>query len=209
MKTKESIKLTTVGKLLEELTGFEKISDDCVGVWIPDGSTLCIVGMGLDKDGDLRIELEEQLGEQEGFWSAADTIEALKEYGKDVRVYFAGCGLYLSIDPVHDGSIFKENDDDDLVGCYASAFGEYRPEPQRDGYEERLSAETAMKKNRRDCIETLVLILIMLAAICLFGYNIYALIAGIGGPLWEKILWIVGSGIVLVVSSFTLYYSKK
>ena len=208
MKTAENIKLTTVGQLLGELKKYEEEHWDLsVVAWAQDDLTLGVVGMGKDKDGDLQIEVEEVEEELEGIWTVSDVIDSLDRSDKGARVYLAGHGLYFAIDS--EGGVFTESDDDDVVGCYATVFGEYKPAPQRDGYEERLSAEIARKEKRRNRAETLVLVLIVLGTVCWLGYNIYALITGVGAPLWEKILWIVGCGIVLVVCSFTLYYSRK
>ena len=197
MKTTENIKLTTVGELLGGLKKYEKKHCDLsVVAWTQDNLILGVVGIGKDKDGDLRIEVEEVEEELEGIWTASDVIESLERSGKDTRVYLAGHGLYFVID--NEGSIFTESDDDDVVGCYARPLGEYELKPQRDS-----------KETRENRTETLLLVLILLAAVGWLIYNIYAMIAGVGGPLWEKILWIVGCGVVLVVSGFTLYYSKK
>ena len=208
MKTTENIKLTTAGKLLGELKKYEKKHWDlCVVAWTQDDYTLGVVGMGKDKDGDLRIEVEVVEEELEGIWTVDDVIDSLGRSGKDTRVYLAGHGVYFAID--NEGSIFTESDDDDVVGCYATAFGKYKEEQQHESYEERRRAEIARKEKRENRTETLVLMLLVFAAVCWLGYNIYAMIAGVGGPLWEKILWIVCCSIVLVVGGFTLYYSKK
>ena len=197
MKTTENIKLTTVGELLGELKKYEKRNSDLsVVAWTQDSLMLGVVGIGKDKDGDLKIEVEEVEEELEGIWTVSDVTDSLERIGKDTRVYLAGHGLYLAID--NEGCIFTESDDDDVVGCYARPLGEYELKPQRDS-----------KETRENRTETLVLVLILLAAACWLVYNIYALVVGVGGPLWEKILWIVGCSVVLVVSGFTLYYSKK
>ncbi len=200
MTTNENISFTTVGRLLTELKKFEKKWNDYVSVWIPDGSTLGIIGMGFDKDGDLRIELEEQEDVLEGFWTVDDTIHALKQYQNDINVYFSGCGLYFCLETNHDGSIFMDGDDDYVIGCYAYAFGKYDLET---------CIEPPKKRSLKDLIETIVLFLIILIAILGIAFNIIAMCANSGGPLWEKILWIIGFCVILIVCSATLYYSKK
>lgn len=197
MKTTGNHKLATVGQLLGELKQYgEKRWDDSVVAWTQDDLTFGVVGMGKDKDGDLRIEVEEVEDELEGVWSVADVISSLESIGKDTRVYLAGHGLYLAIDG--EGRIFTEDEDDDVIGCHATVVGEYEPE---------LQPESA--KKRENPAETIVLALLSLAAAFWLIYNVYAMIAGVGGPLWEKILWIISSGAVLVVCGFTLHYSKK
>lgn len=195
MKTTGNIKLATVEQLHRELKQYdEKRWDDSVVAWIQDDLTFGVVGMGKDKDGDLRIEVEEVEDKLEGIWPVTDVITSLESNDKDTRVYLAGHGLYFAIDG--EGHIFTE--DDDVIGCHATVVGEYEPE---------LQPESA--KKRENPAETIVLALLSLAAALWLIYNVYAMIAGVGGPLWEKILWIIGSGAVLVVCGFTLHYSKK
>ena len=197
MKTTGNIKLTTVGLLLGELKQYDKKRwDDSVVAWTQDDLTFGVVGVGKDKDGDLRIEVEEVEDELEGIWSVADVIASLESICKDTRVYLAGHGLYFAIDG--EGRIFTEDEDDDVIGCHATAFGEYKPEPQPES-----------AKKRGNPAETIALALLALAAALWLVYNVYAMITGVGGPLWEKILWIISSGVVLVVCGFTLHYSKK
>ena len=199
MKTTENINLTTVGKLLGGLKKYKKNHwDDCVVAWLKDDElTFGVVGMGNDKDGDLRIIVEVVDDVLEGFWTVEEVISSLECKGKDARVYLAGEGLYLAIDS-NGSSIFTEADDDDAVGCWVTVIGEYEHEPQPES-----------NKKREIHAEAIALLLILVAAVCWFGYNIYAMIAGVGGPLWEKILGIVVCCIVIVVSGCTLYYSKK
>ena len=199
MKTTEIIKLTTAGELLGELKKYKKNHwDDCVVAWLNDDElTFGVVGMGNDKDGDLRIIVEVVDDVLEGFWTVEEVISSLECKGKDARVYLAGEGLYLAIDS-NGSSIFTEADDDDAVGCWVTVIGEYEHEPQPES-----------NKKREIHAEAIALLLILVAAVCWFGYNIYAMIAGVGGPLWEKILGIVVCCIVIVVSGCTLYYSKK
>ena len=199
MKTTENIKLTTAGELLGELKKYKKNHwDDCVVAWLKDDEvTFGVVGMGNDKDGDLRIIVEVVDDVLEGFWTVEEVISSLECKGKDARVYLAGEGLYLAIDN-NGSSIFTEADDDDAVGCWVTVIGEYEHEPQPES-----------NKKREIHAEAIALLLILVAAVCWFGYNIYAMIAGVGGPLWEKILGIVVCCIVIVVSGCTLYYSKK
>lgn len=129
MKKTENIKLTTVGQLFDELKKYEEEHWDLnVVAWAQDDLMFGVVGIGKDKDGDLRIEVEEVDDVLEGIWSVADVIDSLENSGKDTRVYLAGHGLYFAIDD--EGSIFTESDDDDVVGCYATVFGEYEDDPR-------------------------------------------------------------------------------
>ena len=213
MKGTEKNSFVNVGRLVGELQEYEeKYWHYNVVCWVQDeedSRALGIVGKGLDEDGDLRIELEE-MEDEEGFYSVSDTLDALKEYDRDVKVYLAGCGLYLNID--REGGIFAEADEDDEnVGFYASAFGQY-PEKRRSVWrteaEERELAEKARKEKRESRAEAIVLAILTVGVAVLLVYKIYCLVARTGGPVWENILWIVGSIACLIVGGGTLYYSK-
>ena len=198
MKTTESIKLTTAGKLLKDLKRYEKKHWDLsVIAWTDDDCIFGVVGTWKDGDGDFQIVVEEIDEILEGIWTVADVISSLEDISRETRVYLAGDGLYLAIDN-NGSSIFTEADDDDAVGCWVTVIGEYEHEPQPES-----------NKKREIHAEAIALLLILVAAVCWFGYNIYAMIAAVGGLLWEKILGIVVCCIVIVVSGCTLYYSKK
>ena len=201
MKTTENIKLTTAGKLLGELKKYKKNHwDDCVVAWLKDDErTFGVVGMGNDKDGDLRIIVEEVDDVLEGFWTVEEVISSLECKGKDARVYLAGEGLYLAIDN-NGSSIFTEADDDDAVGCWVTVFGEY------DEMSQKAPAPGKAKDNRGEII---ALIAIMAGSALLVFYKAYTLITGTGGPVWESVLYIVGASIAAAVCGLTLFYSKE
>ena len=200
MKTTENIKLTTVGKLLGELEKYKKNHwDDCVVAWLKDDErTFGVVGMGNDKDGDLRIIVEVVDDVLEGFWTVEEVISSLECKGKDARVYLAGEGLYLAIDN-NGSSIFTEADDDDAVGCWVTVFGEY------DEMSQKAPAPGKAKDNRGEII---ALIAITAGSALLVFYKAYTLITGTGGPVWESVLYIVGASIAAAVCGGTLRYSK-
>ena len=201
MKTTENIKLTTAGELLGELEKYKKNHwDDCVVAWLKDDErTFGVVGMGNDKDGDLRIIVEEVDDVLEGFWTVEEVISSLECKGKDARVYLAGEGLYLAIDN-NGSSIFTEADDDDAVGCWVTVFGEY------DEMSQKAPAPGKAKDNRGEII---ALIAIMAGSALLVFYKAYTLITGTGGPVWESVLYIVGASIAAAVCGLTLFYSKE
>ena len=195
---KTNVQLTTAGKLLNDLKRYEKKHWDLsVIAWTDDDRTFGVVGTWKDKDGDFQIVVEEIDEILEGIWTVADVISSLEDISRETRVYLAGDGLYLAIDS-NGSSIFTESDDDDAVGCLVTVIGVYEHEPQPES-----------NKKRKIHAEAIALLLILVAAVCWFGYNIYAMIAGVGGPLWEKLLGIVVCCIVIVVSGCTLYYSKE
>ena len=193
--------MTTAGELLGELEKYKKNHwDDCVVAWLKDDEgTFGVVGMGNDKDGDLRIIVEEVDDVLEGFWTVEEVISSLECKGKDARVYLAGEGLYLAIDS-NGSSIFTEADDDDVVGCHVTVFGEYEEMPQK------APAPGKAKGNRG---ETIALIAIMAGSALLVLYKAYALITETGGPVWESVLYIVGASIAAALCGLTLYYSKE
>ena len=132
METTAKNAFVTAGKLVKELKGYQKkYSDYNVVFWIPDGHTLSIVGSSPDKDGDLRLEIEEMDDfDVSGYYDVDILLSILAGYDKDTRVYLAGHGLYFRFDVNPDGSIFCDaSEEDELVGCYASAFGEYKYVP--------------------------------------------------------------------------------
>lgn len=200
MKTTENIKLTTAGELLGELEKYKKNHwDDCVVAWLKDDErTFGVVGMGNDKDGDLRIIVEEVDDVLEGFWTVEEVISSLECKGKDARVYLAGEGLYLAIDSR--GCIFTEADDDDVVGCHVTVFGEYEEMPQK---------APALGKAKENRGEIIALIAIIAGSALLVFYNAYTLITGTGGPVLESVLYIVGASIAAAVCGLTLFYSKE
>ena len=153
MKTTENIKLTTVGELFGELKKYKKNHwDDCVVAWLKDDErTFGVVGMGNDKDGDLRI-------------------------------------------------IVEEVDDDDVVGCHVTVFGEYEEMPRK------APAPGKAKGNRGEIIASIA---IMAGSALLVFYKAYTLITGTGGPVWESVLYIVGASIAAAVVGLSLYYSKE
>ena len=154
--------------------------------------------MGNNKDVDLRIIVEEVDDVLEGFWTVEEVISSLECKGKDARVYLAGEGLYLAIDSR--GGIFTEADDDDVVGCHVTIFGEYEEMPQK------APAPGKAKGNRGEII---ALIGIMAGSALRDVYKAYALITETGGPVWESVLYIVGASIAAAVCGLTLYYSKE
>ena len=201
MKTTENIKLTTAGELLGELKKYKKNHwDDCVVAWLKDDEvTFGVVGMGNDKDGDLRIIVEVVDDVLEGFWTVEEVISSLECKGKDARVYLAGEGLYLAIDN-NGSSIFTEADDDDAVGGWVTVFGEY------DEMSQKAPAPGKAKDNRGEII---ALIAIMAGSALLVFYKAYTLITGTGGPVWESVLYIVGASIAAAICGLTLFYSKE
>ena len=57
--------------------------------------------------------------------------------------------------------------------------------------------------------ETIVLVALTLSLICGLIYNVYALIAGVDGPLWERIIWIIVCAILTVLNISVLIRSRN
>lgn len=210
MKMKAYKNPVTIGKLVQELKPFDKkYSTYDVACWTPDDSTLCVVGAGLDKDGDLRIELDE-MGDEGGGFSVSDLLAAIKEYDKETKVYMAGCGMYLNFEPNHDGSIFSDaSEEDEVVGCHAVAFGKYKEEKQVSEVEKRGMADSATKQVSEQNILTIALAVMIVAIASWLIYNVYALIVQTGDSIWENIMWIVICVVLLAIDILTLRAHKK
>ena len=214
MKTTENIKLTTAGKLLGELKKYKKNHwDDCVVAWLKDDElTFGVVGMGNDKDGDLRIIVEVVDDVLEGFWTVEEVISSLECKGKDARVYFAGEGLYLAIDSR--GGIFTEADDDDAVGCWVTVIGEYEEEPQggQTGKESDRPSWKEVWKGKFRNWERILKGVTFLLCIPLTAYGLYYNIAALvkhSSPVWESILWIIFLGLLLYVCIDNLFFPNR
>ena len=212
MKTKEDVKFATVGKLLKELKKKKSFDEECM-YYCPtvfvnniDELYLGIVGMGPDEDGDLRIELEE-MGTSEGFFDVTDCILRLEEFDKKTKVYLAGNGLYLNFD--QDGSIFCEPDEDDeTVGCYATIFGNYTPEPKPEPEPLNYGRRKDASKKIRLEFETVLALVVCIGLVMGIIYYIYAIITGVDGPLWQNILLLIALVFGLILIFFTFFKSK-
>ena len=211
MKLKAYKTPVTVGQVLTELKKYEKkYSSFDVVCWTPDDSTLCVVSAGLDKDGDLRIELDE-MGDEGGVFSVHDLLAAIKEYAPETKVYLAGCGMYLNFEPNHDGSIFSDaSEEDETVGFHATIFGKYKEERKAflTEAEKRDQAEKARTQKRESHLYSILLVIMMIALVGWLIYNVYALIAGTGESVWENVMWIVICIVLIVIDVMTLRSSK-
>ena len=213
MKTTENIKLTTAGKLLGGLKKYEKKHWDLsVVAWAQDDLMFGVVGIGKDKDGDLRIEVEEVEYELEGIWTVSDVIDSLEGIGKETRVYLAGHGLYFAIDS--EGSIFSDSDDDDVVGCYVTVIGEYEEEPLCvfTEKERRRRERRAIWKERTKTWKGIAEGLTFLLCIPLVVYGLYYNVAALvkhSQPIWECVLYIIFLGLLLWVCIDNLFFPER
>ena len=215
MKKTDRTGLISVGELVKELEGYEEkhwdwnveiTTDEPVG---GDEDLPCIiVGMQLDRDGDLRIEIEEEWADG-GDYYVGEFLGRLRDFDPRTRVYLAGGGLLFSID--NHGGIFAESgEDDDALGCFATAFGGY--ERESTGWltesEKRELAENARKKARQERLETIALAVLTVAILFGLCYNIYALaVHSARHAVWENIVGAVLCAFLLLISGLTLYSS--
>ena len=213
MKTTENLELTTAGKLLSELKKYKKKHwDYSVVAWLDDDHTLGVVGQGKDRDGDLRIEVEEVEEELEGIWTVDDVIESLEHCDKDTRVYLAGHGYYFAIDS--NGSAFTESDDDDVIGCYATICGEYDEVPPCVFTEKeiRQRARRAIWRERKKSWKGILEVFILLLSIPLMIYGLYYNIAALvkhTQPVWQSVLWIPFLALLLWVCIDNLFFPER
>ena len=211
MKTKENMKLVTVGRLMKELSKYErKCADYDVVCWAEDDNTCCIVGHTLDEDGDLCIILDIQDGDG-GYDNVEMLLTELSSYDKNAKVYLACGGYYLNFE--QEGSIFTASDEDEIVGCYASTFGEYDKEDEKSGFlteaDKRYLAEEKRKETRENRCLDMALVALSIFITCLLAYNVYALISHTGKYIAENIMWIVLCPILLVIIILTLHNNKN
>ena len=178
MKKTENTKLITVGELVKELAGYEKkhwdwnVEITAEGVEGEEEDPTCIIiGMGLDKDGDLRIEIEEEWAGG-GDYYVGELLEQLKDYDAGTRVYLAGGGLLFSIDS--QGGIFADADeDDDALCCYATPFGEYEVQPAGGRASKVEKRERARKHDKVPWGFIMLMLLAIAASIAAIFFGIY------------------------------------
>ena len=189
MKKTENTKLITVGELVKELKGYEKkhwdwnveiTTDEPIGE--EEDMPCIIIGMGLDADGDLRIEIEEEWAGG-GDYYVGEILEQLRDFDASTRVYIAGGGLLFTID--NRGGIFAETDEDedDTLCCYATAFGEYEEKPTEREVSEAEKRERPKKKRKKSSatpwgvIALAATAIAAMTAVCLIGlhYNVLAI----------------------------------
>ena len=218
MKKTDKTKLITVGELVKELEGYEKkhwdwnveiTTDEPIGPEEEEDMPCIIIGMGLDKDGDLRIDIEDEWAGG-GDYYVGELLEHLRDFDAGTKVYLAGGGLLFSIDS--QGGIFAETDDeDDTLSCYATAFGEY--EEEQTGWfteaEKRKKVKDARKQRRESRIYAVVMGIMANATLVWLICNVCELVTHTAQYVWENIMWIVICVVLLVVEVMILYYSTK
>lgn len=211
MKTKENIKLITVGRLVKELSRFEKkCSDYDVACWAPDYLTCCVRGHRLDEDGDVCIHFEMQ-EDDGGYFTVEMLLADLASYDENARVYMESCGYYLNFEA--DGDIFTESEDDEIVGCHANAFGEY-DEPTLDegdinDADRRYLEEKHREEKREDRTLTVIMIALMILLMFWMGRNIAAIVTHSCDSVVGNIIWIIICAVLLAINVLTLHYSKE
>ena len=135
----------------------------------------------------------------------------LASYDRNARVYLESCGYYLNFEA--EGGIFTESDDDEIVGCYAEAFGEYEEDDYGHGgwlteAEKREIAAQERKRKREDRHLGVALVILDVLVACWLAYNVYALISHTREHVAGNIMWIVVCAVLLVVGVLTLHFDK-
>ena len=197
MKKTDNTKLITVGELVKELAGYDKkhwdwnVEITAEGVEGEEDPTCIITGMGLDEDGDLRIEIEEEWAGG-GDYYVGGLLEQLRDFDASTRVYLAGGGLLFSIDS--QGGIFAETDeDDDTLSCNATAFGEYEEQPTVEKVSEAEKRVLPEKKRKKSCATPWGFIMLMILAIA-------ATIAAIYLGIYYNVIAICIIGLVALIA---------
>ena len=216
MRKTDDAKLITVGQLVKELEKYEEkrwdwnveIATEAV-VSGEDAPTCIISGMSLDKEGDLRIDIEGVWGDG-GDYYVGELIEHLRDFDSSTKVYLAGGGLLFSIDS-HGGIFAGTEDDDDSLSCYATPFGEYDYKPS--GWftvtEQREREDVARKKAREERIDYILLALMALVTFLGLCYNAYALVVhSTRHVVWENVCGVILCVFLLIICGGTLLYSK-
>ena len=185
MKKTDNTKLITVGELVKELAGYEKkhwdwnveiTTDEPIGE--EEDMPCIIIGMGLDSDGDLRIDIEDEWAGG-GDYYVGELLEQLRDFDASTRVYLAGGGLLFTID--NRGGIFAETDEDedDTLCCYATAFGEYEVPPTGGRAPKAKKREQARKFDKAPWgfIALMLLAVAVMTAAFFIGlhYNVFAI----------------------------------
>ena len=213
MRTDSEVRLATVGKLLKELKAYDGECLDyypTVSVSGEDDRDFCIMGTGLDKDGDLQIGVEET-DMSEGYYNVQELIDDLEGYDGNTRVYMAGCGLYLTFE--QEGGVFCAPDDD-TVGSYATVFGKYEEEPRGGRMEKemrqaaRRSSWKVRTKDWKGILEVVTYLLCIPLTVYGLYYNVAALVKH-SRPILESALWIPFLAILLWVCIDNLFFPDR
>lgn len=218
MKTKENIKLITVGRLLKELKEYSEECPDYEMVCsTPDDRTFGIDGTWRDKDGDLCVLVVDPEDTMAGVVEEAYTVEMLlqdlEECDESTRVYLKGGGLFMNVKPCGDCEIFDEGEDEELW-FEVTAFGEYELPAagswdHKTEWEKRYIAEEEHKRKLEDRRETIALVALCVLLAGWSVYNVYALISHTGNSIAENIIWIVVCTGLLVIGILTLHFNKS
>lgn len=211
MKKDKEIKLMTVGKIIRELTEFEKKhSEDDVACCLPDDSMGYVVGTELDEDGDACVFLDETY-EDSGCYNVEMLCNELQDYDQKACIYMKGCGLLLSFEDCN--GLFEYNEDEDAIFCSGIKIGKYKQSHQRRGNSWLTEAEIREKEEeeRRQKVtakyQTIALAIFTLCMIVGFIYKVYAIITH-SGAMWENILWGVTFLFCSILFSCVLYSQR-
>lgn len=224
MQTSKDIILYTVGQLVKELTKYSNNhSEDEIVCYLPDGDSCYFSSLNLDDDGDLCIYLDEQY-EDGAHYDVDMLLSELEGYESQTKVYLAGCGLYMTFEPIVNNKLFQFDEEEEWIGCEGTSFGEYEEDEdvianekegrRQSGWSwltpaEKRELEKQKKKEQLESIlQTTVLGILTLLTIYGLFYNVRAIINH-SGTLWENIIGSIVCLILAIIGSLTLYFDNK
>lgn len=206
-KVYNSIELTSVGQLVEDLAEFEEeYSDWDVVCRTPDGKPCYINEIEADEDGNLLISMNEDVDET---YDVATLLEVLGEYDDDTLIYVAARGLYLSIDAKSDSTIFEEDHDEEsdieIVSCRTSVIDKCNKEDTYDDIDVESSAENDEPEKNGPLLKV---VLMMGVALCTYGlyYNVITCIKRIS---FENVAAALFCLLLIVLGIRSLIPSKR
>ena len=210
MKSPEQV---SVAQLIEELRRFEKDYPNMnVTCCIPDGTICYAVSIDQDGEGQVCIGFEEE-EEDSGCLEVEMLIADLEVYDGRAMVRMEACGLVMTFSIFSDGSFFVYDENEECVCCDGKVIGEYEEQEYCSGgrteEEKRMLAEKAGKEKRERRIEYGALLIITILSLCGIAYNVWAVVAASGDPLWENILYGITCLFCFMIGLLTLHYDRR
>lgn len=170
----------------------------------------CVIKSDIDENGDVCISVETE-GDDGGYYTVAMLREELESYDEGKAVYWAGCGLYMTLKL--QGEVFAVDNDSETVDAKALVIGRYEEEEEESGYltiEDRRELAEAIRKQRRQNRWWLALLgLFTLLTGYILYCNLYEVITHTGNSLGSNIFWTIACPILLVIEVMTFLKVRK
>lgn len=229
METPSDIRLITVRRLIDELGEFESECQDTeVTFELPGTGIFRVSDMELDKDGDLRLNLDQKAYDDgdcyietidyfsQDSYTVENLIFDLGYYEDNARVYLAGSGLYMNIilSGIEEGDLFSNDEDNEQVTCEVSSFGKYeeaykKQEKERERDRQKEKEKTERKNKIERSAESIVLLLLTVLMSCGLAYNIMAIAHSDGASVLANIIWSVVLVILILISAAVIFFSME